>query len=85
MTEQDHSERVGYLEAIDELDTILAELDADTIDVDELATKVARASALIELCRDRITEADLQVREITDSLDPRAPDDPTDDAGERPD
>lgn len=54
----------GYAEALAELERILRELDADTVDVDVLATRVARASELIQFCRDRITAARLQVDHV---------------------
>lgn len=64
------TEELSYSVALTELDAILAELDADDIDVDALADKVARASHLIELCRARITAAGLQVTEVVSSLEP---------------
>jgi len=54
----------GYAEALAELERILAELDRDTVDVDVLASRVARASELIALCRDRIASARLQVDHV---------------------
>lgn len=54
----------GYAEALAELDRILADLDRDTVDVDVLANQVARASALIAFCRDRIASARLQVDHV---------------------
>lgn len=60
----------GYAEALAELDTLLLELDDDEIDVDLLATKVARAAQLIEFCRARIHHAQLEVATIVAELDP---------------
>jgi exodeoxyribonuclease VII small subunit len=54
----------GYADALAELERILRELDSDTVDVDVLATRVARASELIQLCRDRIAAARLQVDHV---------------------
>jgi len=54
----------GYAEALAELERILAELDRDTVDVDVLASRVARASELIQFCRDRIAAARLQVDHV---------------------
>lgn len=53
-----------YLVALDELDTILAELEEPGVDVDRLAERVRRASALIAACRERITAARLEVEAI---------------------
>ena len=54
----------GYADALAELERILRELDSDTVDVDVLATRVARASELIQFCRDRIAAARLQVDHV---------------------
>ena len=55
------SEEVGYADAIVELEAILDDLEDDDLDVDVLATKVERASTLIQVCRDRIGAARVQV------------------------
>lgn len=60
------SDAVGYAEALAELETILAQLEGETIDVDLLATKVRRAADLIELCRARIESARIEVTRIVD-------------------
>lgn len=59
-----HGEPAGYAEALAELERIMADLDRDTVDVDVLAKQVARASALIAFCRDRIASARLQVDHV---------------------
>ena len=55
----------GYAAARTELDLILAELSGDDLDVDVLAERVERASALIEICRGRIANARIQVERVT--------------------
>ena len=56
---------LGYAAARAELDLILAELSGDDLDVDVLAERVERASALIEICRGRIANARIQVERVT--------------------
>ena len=60
---------IGYAEALAELERILAELEAADVDVDVLAEKVARASELIRLCRDRIGNAKLQIDKVVAGLE----------------
>jgi exodeoxyribonuclease VII small subunit len=62
-------EEPGYADAMAELETILAELEGDHVDVDRLADRVARAAALIELCRTRIETARVDVTRIVASLE----------------
>ena len=62
-------ENMGYAQAIEELESILAELESDDVDVDELAEHVQRASQLIELCRERIGKAKLRIEEVVSQLE----------------
>ena len=63
------AEEPGYADAMAELEAILIELEGDQADVDRLAERVARASALIELCRSRIETARVDVTRIVASLE----------------
>jgi exodeoxyribonuclease VII small subunit len=59
----------GYAAALDELDAILRELEGGDVDVDRLADRVARASELIAVCRQRIGDARLRIDEVIADLD----------------
>ncbi len=61
-------DNIGYSEALGELESILKELESDDVDVDKLAAHVQRASHLIELCRDKIGNAKLQIEEVVKGL-----------------
>jgi exodeoxyribonuclease VII small subunit len=61
---------LSYADAMEELEVILADLERDDVDIDHLAEQVARAAALIELCRGRIESARLDVTRIVEGLDP---------------
>lgn len=69
MNEPPDVEQLGYAEALAELERILAELERDAVDVDLLARKVQRASALIRLCRRRIADARVEVESVVADLD----------------
>jgi exodeoxyribonuclease VII small subunit len=62
-------ERPGYAAALAELDGILRELESSDVDVDHLAERVARASELIQLCRAKISTAQLRIEQVTADLD----------------
>ena len=65
---------LGYADALGELERILAELEASDVDVDQLADRMARATELIALCRDRIGAARLRIDQVIADLDgPVAP------------
>jgi exodeoxyribonuclease VII small subunit len=59
----------GYAAALAELDGILRELESSDVDVDHLAERVARASELIQLCRAKISTAQLRIEQVTADLD----------------
>jgi exodeoxyribonuclease VII small subunit len=63
---------LGYASALEELEKILAELEASDVDVDKLADRVARATVLIALCRKRIGAARLRIEEVIADLDGQA-------------
>lgn len=65
----------GYADAVAELEEILAELEADDVDVDRLAEQVKRAADLIELCRTRLEDARVEVTRIVADLDALETDD----------
>ncbi len=60
---------ISYRAALDELDAILASIEATDVDVDELSTKVQRAQQLIELCAGRIRTAQDEVEKVIAGLD----------------
>lgn len=60
---------LGYAEALAELETILRSLEVDTVDVDELASKVQRAAALIQHCRGKIGDARVHVEQVVGEID----------------
>ena len=59
----------GYAAALTELDAILRELEGSDVDVDHLAERVSRASELITLCREKISNAQIKIEEVTADLD----------------
>jgi exodeoxyribonuclease VII small subunit len=68
MAKAKNDETIGYAQALEELQSILKELENNEVDVDKLATNVQRASQLIELCRQRIGNAKLQIEEVVKGL-----------------
>lgn len=54
----------GYKDAIDELESIIEEIESETVDIDVLTTKVKRAAFLIKLCRKNLKKTDLEVKKV---------------------
>lgn len=53
-----------FASAMDELRTLVAQLEGDQLDVDQLADRVSRAVELVAWCRDRIDTTRLEVDEV---------------------
>jgi len=53
-----------YSEAVEELNGILEDLEAERTDVDEVSLKVKRAVELLGLCRKKIETTELEVSKI---------------------
>ena len=68
--QQATEELPGYAGALDELQQILATLESETTDVDQLADRVQRADVLIRHCRSRLDDARLRVEQVVAALDP---------------
>ena len=58
-----------YAEALAELEQILEDLEGDSVDVDELASHVKRASTLIQLCRQRLTQSKAEIEQVVADLE----------------
>jgi exodeoxyribonuclease VII small subunit len=65
----DADDDLAYVDAVTELESILAELEADEVDIDVLGARVRRAAALIRLCRDRVASARMEVEQVVADLD----------------
>ena len=66
------SEPLSFGAAMDELQAILTELEADDVDVDKLAENVRRAATLITMCRERIDAVEMEVEQIVGDLEDEA-------------
>jgi exodeoxyribonuclease VII small subunit len=58
-----------YSKAIQKLDEIIAKIEGDDIDVDELADKVQEAVNLIKACKAKIEKAEMEVKQVVDGFE----------------
>ena len=59
---------VKYSKAIERLDEIIAKIESDDIDVDELSVKLKEAVNLVKLCKAKIDKAEMEVKQIVDDF-----------------
>ena len=62
------SKELKYREAIERLDAIIAQIEDDDIDVDELALQVKEAVNLLRVCKAKIDKAELEVKKVVDDF-----------------
>ena len=60
--------KLSFGEAVDEIEELLARLEAEEIDIDDLSAEVRRAVELIGLCRTKLEKTDAEVRELVAEL-----------------
>jgi len=63
------ADEVTYAEALEELEGILAAIEDEQVDVDELAVKVRRSAELIRVCRSRIDAAAVEIEAVVRELE----------------
>ncbi len=59
-----------YSKAVKKLDEILAKIETEQIDVDELADNVKEAVNLLKVCKNKIEKAQLEVKKVVDGFTP---------------
>ena len=64
------AEKISYKAALAELEQILAAIEEEQVDVDELAVKVKRSAELIRFCRSRIDAASIEVEAVIQQMEP---------------
>ena len=60
---------IKYTKAIQKLDEIIAKIESEEIDVDELSVKVKEAVELIKVCKAKIEKAELEVKKVVEHFD----------------
>ena len=61
--------KLTYTEAVDELESILAELENNPeVNMDVISEKVKRAAVLMELCKKQLHEMDDELEKIMEQL-----------------
>ncbi len=63
------TEKINYVEAFNELQLIVQEIEDGEITVDELALKVKRAAALIKICKFKLSSTEEDVNQILKELE----------------
>ena len=54
----------GFRQTIDEIETIISKIENGETDIDDLAAEIARASKLIQNCKDKLMQTEQEVEKI---------------------
>ncbi len=63
------TKEISYNQAISEVESILAKIEDQELDVDELAGQLKRVSELIKICKKKLFTAEKEVEKILKELD----------------
>ena len=55
---------IKYEAALAELQTIVNKMENDELDIDQMSEQLKRAQELIELCKDKLTKTDEEIKKI---------------------
>jgi exodeoxyribonuclease VII small subunit len=61
----------SYSQAIGELEKIIHEIEAESVDVDVLAEKVKRATYLIKFCKSNLRTTEEEVKKVLSDIEER--------------
>ncbi len=63
------SERPDYKDALEEIESIVNEIESETVDVDMLTEKIKRAAFLMKYCKQKLRKTDDEIRRVLDELE----------------
>ncbi len=61
--------KLRYVEAIEDIEEILSQIEGDELDVDELSEKVKRVSVLLKLCKEKLHKTETEVENILKEIE----------------
>lgn len=60
---------IKYSKAILQLEEIIKGIENEEVDIDDLAKKVKEATVLVKTCQEKISKAELEVKEVVENFD----------------
>lgn len=59
---------IKYSKSIKRLEEIIAKIESEEVDVDELSDRVKEAVTLITVCKEKIEKAEMEVKRVVDEM-----------------
>lgn len=63
------TEKISYSEAVRQIEEILAQIENDELDIDQLAEKVKKVSGLLKVCKSKLFETEKEIDKILKDMD----------------
>jgi exodeoxyribonuclease VII small subunit len=63
-----HEEQLKYTQALQELESLVQQIESGQMSVDELTQAVKRATELIQFCKARLRDTQQQVNEVLNKI-----------------
>ncbi len=63
------SKKLTYSLALEELETIIQEIEHEEINIDDLSLKVKRASILLQFCKETLRSTEQDIQEILNQME----------------
>ena len=63
------SKKTSYQDAINEIEDILARIENEEFDIDELAEKVTRVALLLKTCKEKLQKTNEEVEKILGEME----------------
>lgn len=64
---------LSFSQAMEQLEAVLHRIEGDEIDIDQLGTELGRAAKLLEVCREKIRRAEIEVQQIVEKIEDDEP------------
>lgn len=58
------TDSIKYAEAVARLEKIVEKVENDELDIDQLSSELKQAKELVKLCKDKLTTADNEIKEL---------------------
>lgn len=62
------TKKISYTEAYNELQEIVSEMENSEINIDQLDSKIKRASELLKICKDKLFKTEKEVTQILEEI-----------------
>jgi exodeoxyribonuclease VII small subunit len=59
---------ISYAKAIKQIEEILAKIENEELDVDELTSNVKKAAALLKICKAKLHDTEEEIQKILDEI-----------------